>query len=150
MMIDEGATTVEFDGAIAVVHFQMESPRAVFTGDGFGEVEEAGANSLPSMGGFDEQLVDPGTFAAILQAEIEADDQVGDGSALLADQINEAIAWIVEEFGEIVSDAEFIKGLGPWIIVLHVAHQKKQGFEVGMVGAKKTERHEKWQPFGWR
>ena len=50
-MIDEGATAVEFDRAIAVVHLQMKSLRAVFTGDGFREVEEPCANSLPPVAG---------------------------------------------------------------------------------------------------
>jgi len=121
-MIDEGAAAVEFDRAIAVVHLQMKSLRAVFTGNGFREVEEPCANSLPPGGGFDEQFVNPSTLAAIFQAEIEADDQVGDGSVLLADQINEAITRIVQKFGEIVSNAEFVEGLGPRIVFLHVAH----------------------------
>ena len=76
----------------------------------------------PRVGGFDEQFVNPSTLAAIFQAEIEADDQVGDGSVLLADQINEAITRIVQKFGEIVSNAEFVEGLGPRIVFLHVAH----------------------------
>jgi hypothetical protein len=94
----------------------------VFTKDGFCEVEKARANSLPPVGWFDEQFVDPGTPAPILQTEIEADDQVGDGIVLLAGQINEAIPRIVQKFGEIVSNAEVVKGLGPWIVSLPVAH----------------------------
>ena len=122
-MIYEGATAVEFDGAIAVAHLQMQSLRALFTGNGFRKVEEPRANSLPPVGGIDEQFVDPGTLATIFQAEIEADDQVGDGSLLVVSQIDEAVAGIAKKFGKILSNPEFVEGLGPRIIVLHVAHQ---------------------------
>ena len=100
----------------------MKRLRAVFTRDGFCEVEKARADSLPPVGWFDKQFVDPGTLAPILQTEIKADDQVGNGIVLLADQTNEAITRIVQKFGEIVSNAEFVKGLGPWIVSLPVAH----------------------------
>ena len=100
----------------------MKRLRAVFTRDGFCEVEKTRAYSLPPVGWFDKQFVDPGTLAPILQTEIKADDQVGNGIVLLADQTNEAITRIVQKFGEIVSNAEFVEGLGPWIVSLHVAH----------------------------
>jgi hypothetical protein len=74
------------------------------------------------VGWFDEQFVDPGTLAPILQAEIEADDQVSYGIVLLADQINEAITRIVQKLGEIVLNAKFVEGLGPWVVFLHLAH----------------------------
>jgi hypothetical protein len=148
VVIDECAAAVEFDGTIAVVHLQMESLRAVLARGGFREVQQPCANSLPSVRRFDEQFIDPGALAAIFQAEVETNDQVGEGSVILANQVNKATARIGKEFGKIFSYPGFVEWLSPWIIVLHVAHQEEQGVNVGKSGAKNRKWHEKWQPFG--
>jgi hypothetical protein len=142
MMIDESATAVQLDGTITVVHFQMKSLCAVLARGGFRKVEQLRANSLPPMRRFDEQFIDPGALAAIFQAEVETNDQIGDGSAILADQINDAMARVEQKFGKILSYAGFVERLGPWIVVLHVAHQEKDGIDVGKSGKNNREWHE--------
>jgi hypothetical protein len=55
-------------------------------------------NALPSVGGFDEELIDPGAFAAIFQAEVEAEDQVGDGSVGIAREVNKTVGGVLHQF----------------------------------------------------
>ena len=89
-MVHETAAAIEFDRAVAVVHFQVQKLGAVLTRNSFGKLEKFGANSLASMGRLDEKFVDPRTFAAVFQAEIEADDQIADRDLLIASQIDQA------------------------------------------------------------
>ena len=122
-MVDEAAAAVEFVGRIAVVDFEVQELRAVLARGFFGKVEKLRANSLPSMGGFDEEFVDPRTFAAVFEAEVEADDEVGDGILVFADDVGETEVGIVEKFVKIFANGGFVKRFGPGIVVLHVAHQ---------------------------
>jgi hypothetical protein len=90
-MIHKAATPVELDSAVSVVHLEMKGLGAELKGGTFGQVKELGANSLPTVGGREEELVNPGVFAAVLQTKVEADGQLGDGCLLIARQIQNAI-----------------------------------------------------------
>ena len=141
LVIDEAAAAVEFDGAISVVNFEVKGFCIVFPRGGFREVQELGANSLPPVGRLDEELIDPGTFAAVFQAVVEADDQVAEGSSFLACDVDEAAGGVVEEFREISSNDRFVERFGPGVVDLHVAHQDEQHFEVGGSGAFDSDGH---------
>jgi hypothetical protein len=134
MMVEETAAPVKFDSAIAVCNFEMERLGAMFEGGAFGQVQELGAQALTAVGRFDEKLIHPGAFAAILEAEIEADGQVGDGELCVASQVEEAIGVGGKELREILAHGDFIERLGPGIIGLHVAHEEQQAVEVGLKG----------------
>ena len=90
LVVDEAATAVQFQCAVAVVYFEMKELGAVFARSGFSEIEELSANSLPSMRGVDEYLINPCAFTAILEAKVETDHQIADRCLVIADQINEA------------------------------------------------------------
>ena len=121
-MIEEAAAAVEFVGGIAVIDFEVQKLGAVFARGAFGQFQELRANSLPSMRGCDEEFVDPGAFAAVFEAEVEADDQVGDGILVFADEIGEAEVGIVEKLVKIFADGGFIENFGPGIVALHLPH----------------------------
>ena len=91
VVVDKASAAVEFDGTVTVVDLEMEGSRAEMAGRNLCQIEELRANSLPPVGGFDEEFVDPGTFAAIFEAEIETNDEVGDGSLLVARQVGDAV-----------------------------------------------------------
>ncbi len=141
VMIQEAATAVEFDGTVSMVHLEMERLRAMFTGGSFRKVKKLGTNSLPAVGGFDKEFVDPGALAAVLQTEVKADDQVCDGSVLIASQKNKAIPGLVQKFDQILADREIVEGLGPRIATLHMAHQEDHGIEIGWSRRANGKRH---------
>ena len=85
MVVEEAAATVEFDGGVAVVDLEVEEFGLVFARGGIGQVEKLGADSLSAVGGFDEEFVDPGAFAAVFEAVVEADHEVADWRGFLAD-----------------------------------------------------------------
>ncbi len=143
LMILETTAAVKFNGAVSMIDLQMERLRAMFTGGSFRKIKKLGANSLPAMSRFDEELVDPSTFAAVLQAEVEADDQVGNGSARIDRQKNQTKLGLVEKFDQILADDQFVKGLGPRIVLLHMAHQEEQGIKIGQSTRANGERD--WQ-----
>ena len=145
MVVLEVATVVEVDGGIGVGDFEMEVVSGVLARGGFGQVEELGANSLSAMSGQDEELIDPGAFAAIFETEIETDDEVGDGGVCIECQVNDAVDRIGQEFVEIVADGSFVEGFGPGIVDLHLLHEKENGIEIGGGGGAKRDRHQ--QPF---
>jgi len=141
VVVGEAAAAVEFDGGVAVVDFEVEDFGAMFAGGGFGEIEELGANALPAVGGFHEEFVNPGAFAAVFEAVVEAEDQVGDGGDLFAHYIDDAIDGILQEFGEVGADCGFVERFFPRIVKLHVAHQREQGFEVCGSGERDGDGH---------
>jgi hypothetical protein len=140
-VVGEAAAAVEVDGGVTVVDFEVEDFGVVFAGGAFGEIEELGADSLSTVGGFDEEFVDPGAFAAIFEAVIEADDEVGDGRVILARDVCDAVNGILEEFGEVGADGGFVEGFFPGVVELHVAHQEEEGFEIGWGGLGEGEGH---------
>jgi hypothetical protein len=83
-VIDETAAAIKLVGAITVADFEMEKLRTVLARGALGKVEKLGANSLPPVRGFDEELIDPSTLSPILQAVIEADHEIGDRCLVLA------------------------------------------------------------------
>lgn len=140
-MILEAAAAVEFDGRITVGDFEMEETCATFRAGGFGEVEKVRGNSLPAMGGFDEEFIDPGAFAAILQTEIKTDDEVGDRRVAIARDVGKAVNRILQKFRETFSDDGFVERLVPRIVGLHVWHENENRFEVGGNGAMDGDWH---------
>src|SRR6201993_4348417 len=108
---------------------------------GFCQVEELGANSLPSMGGLDKKLIDPGTLAAVFQAVVETDDQIADGGSLHAGDIDDAKDGILQKLRKIRFHNVWVEGLGPGIVVLHMAHQDEQVVEVARRGAFDGDGH---------
>ena len=78
------------------------------------------------MGLLDEEFVDPGTFPAVLQTEIETDGEIGKRRFFIADQINDAIERILQQVQETCSDGRLVERRVPGIVLLHVAHQEKQ------------------------
>jgi hypothetical protein len=133
-VVGEAAAAVELNGGIAVVDFEMEDFGVVVAGGLLRQVKELGANSLSTVGGLDEEFVDPGTFAAVFEAVIETDDEVGDGSGILPGHVGDAVDRILQEFGEIGADGGLVEGFFPRVVELHVAHQEKEGFEIGERG----------------
>lgn len=128
LVIEEAAAAVKFDSAIAVVDLEVEELGAVLARSGFGQVEELSADALAAMRGFDEELVDPGAFAAIFEAEVETDGKIRDGGLFVTRKIDEAVGGSLEKVGKIFSNDEFVEGFGPRIFELHVAHQEPDGF----------------------
>jgi hypothetical protein len=143
VVIDKATAAVEFDSAVTVVNLEVEGLCAKIAGSSFGQVEELGANSLPAVRGFDEEFIDPGTFAAVFEAEIEANDEVGNWSLLVARQVDNTVMGILEELREIFLDDEVVEGLLPGIIVLHMAHEQEQRIDVGGTGRQNRNGHEK-------
>jgi len=122
-MVHETAAAIEFDCAVPVVHFQVQKLGALLTRNSFRKIEKLGANSLASMGRLDEKFVDPRAFAAIFQAEIEADDQIADRDLLIPGQIDRAIVSVAQKHAEILAQNDFVEDLRPRIILLHLVHQ---------------------------
>lgn len=134
VVVGEAAAAVEVDGGIAVVDFEVKDLGAMISGGLFGKLEELRANSLLAVPGFDEKLVNPGASAAVFEAVVEADDQVGDGSGIFPHDKGDAVDGILQEFGQIGADGRFVEGLFPGIVELHVAHQDEEDFEIGKRG----------------
>jgi len=130
-VVDEAAAAVELDGGIAVADFKVQEPSVMRTGDCFGQVEELGSNSLPPVRGFNEEFVDPGTFAAILEAIVKADDEVPDGMAGIPNQMNEASGGVLKKLHQVGPDGIFVERLRPGVGILHLSHQNKERVEVG-------------------
>ena len=124
-MIEEAAAAVEFDGWVAVGDFEVEEFGLVFAGGGFGEIEELCANSLSAVGSFDEEFINPGAFAAVFEAVVEADHEVCDWRELFANDIDNTVDGILQKLGEICAESGFVEWLGPGIVLLHVAHHWK-------------------------
>jgi hypothetical protein len=141
VVVLEAAAAVEVDGGIAVGDFEVEVVSGVLAGGGFGQVEELSANSLSAMSGQDEEFIDPGTFAAIFETEIEADNEVGDGSVCVERQVDDAVDGIGQEFVEIVADGCSVEGFGPGIFDLHLAHEKENGIKIGGGGRTSGDGH---------
>jgi hypothetical protein len=141
VVIGEATTTIEFDCGITVIDLKVKDPGVVFARYAFGKVKETRADSLPTMSGGDKEFVDPGTFAAIFKAKVEANHQVADGRIFISHKINNAVDRILQEFDEVRANGGFVKGFFPSIVDLHVAHQAKQRFEVGKHGAMCSDRH---------
>jgi hypothetical protein len=127
----EAAAAVEFDGGITVVDFEVENLGVVLTRSGFSERKQLAADSLPAMLSFDEEFVNPGAFAAVFEAVIEADHKICDWHKLCANDIGDAANRILQKLGEIGADRDMVKRLRPGIIHLHVAHHFEKVFEVG-------------------
>jgi hypothetical protein len=143
VVVEETAAAVELDSGIAVSYLEMEGLPAKLERGRFGEVQKLSGDTLPAMGGLDEEFIDPGAFAAIFEAEIEADDEVGHRDLFVASQIDDAILRIAEKFREIISNDGFAEWNGPRIVALHVAHQGEQCIEVGGSGALDGDGHER-------
>jgi hypothetical protein len=139
VVVNETVAAVEFVGAIAVVYFQVKEFGPAVARGSFGQVEELRADSLPTMGRFDEKLVDPSTLAAVFEAEVKTNNQVTHGGLLVADEINEATIGIVEELEEILADCSDIERFRPGIVGLHVAHEQEERVQV--VGGRVLERN---------
>jgi hypothetical protein len=74
----------------------VEELRRVFARSPFSKIEELRANSLSAMVTFDKEFIDPGTFAAIFQTEIEADHKICDGCGGSAREIDQTESGIGE------------------------------------------------------
>ena len=131
-MVGKTTPAVELDGGIAVVDFKMQDLGVVLAGDLFGDFEKLGANSLPTMGAFDKEFVNPGADAAVFEAIVKADHQVTNGrKRIFARDIGEAIDRVLQQFRKVDADGGFVEGLFPGVVDLHVAHQFEKGFGVG-------------------
>jgi hypothetical protein len=93
------------------------------------------------MRGRNEEFIDPRAFAAVFEAEVKADDEVGDGILVFADEIDETEVGIVEEFVKIFANNGFIESFGPGIVVLHMAHHLENGVEIVRSGKLDGWRH---------
>jgi len=140
-MLGKAAAAVKLDGGVAMVDFEVEDLGAVLAEGAVSEVEELRANSLPAMGALDKELVDPGAFAAIFEAVIEADHEIADGARILADDVDDAIGGILQEFGEVGANGGLVEGFFPGIVELHVAHHHEEGFEISEGGLGDGDGH---------
>ena len=131
VMVGKAAAAVELDGGVAVVDLEMKDFGVVLGGGLFSEVKELGADSLPAVGGFDEEFVDPSPFAAVFEAVIETEDQIGNGGEVITNEIDDAVDGILQEFGEVSADGGFVEGFFPGVVELHAAHHLEKRFEVG-------------------
>ena len=134
VVIEETAAAVEFDGGVAMVDFEVEDFGLVFAGDGFGEIEKLRADSLSAMGGFAEEFVNPRAFAAVFEAVVETDHEVADWRGFFADDVDDAVERVLQEFGKICAERGFVEWLRPGIIFLHAMHHDENGFEIGESG----------------
>jgi len=141
-VIREAAAAVEFDGGVAVSDFEVKEFGVVFARGGLGEVKKLGANALSAMRSFDEEFINPCAFAAVFEAVVEADHQVADRVEFFADDVDDAVTGILQKFVEIHADRGFVKGLRPWIVLLHMAHHQKQGIEICGSGTCDGDGHE--------
>src|SRR5579883_6373 len=103
----------------------------MLTGGALGLVQELSANSLSAMAGLNEKFVNPGAFATVFEAVIEADHQIADRCRDFTDDISDAVKGILQELGEIGANGGFVKGFFPRIVELHVAHHREEDFEIG-------------------
>ena len=131
LVVVEATATVEFDGWVAMGDLEVEELGVVLAGGGFSEIEELRTDSLSAVGGFDEQFVDPCAFAAVFEAVVETDHEVADWRGFFADDVDDAVERVQQEFGKICAERGFVEWLRPGIIVLHVAHHFGKSFEVG-------------------
>lgn len=122
---------VEFDGRITVVDLEVQELRAVLARSPFGKIKKPRANSLPAMGRQDEELIDPRAFPAVLQAKIEANDEVPDGGLTVAGKIEDAVNRMLQELGEVFSCDRLAERQRPGIVGLHVAHEREHRIEIG-------------------
>ena len=141
MVVGEAAAAVELDGGVAMVDFEVKDLGVVLVGGLLSEVEEQGANTLPTMGARDEELVNPGAFATVFEAVIEADCEIGDRGFDFPHQIDDAVDGILQKFGEVGAHRGFVEGLFPGIVELHVAHHREECLEIGGGGFSDGEGH---------
>jgi len=110
-VVDKAAAAVKFYGWVAVAHLEMKEMRLVFEAGVLGEVEKLIADSLPAVGGRDEELVDPGAFASVLQTIIKANDEIPHWTVGIPRQIGKAIRGVVQKLQEIRTDCALDEGL---------------------------------------
>ena len=130
MVLGKATAAVEVDGRVAAVHFEVQCLGTGFARPVFGELEGRGADTLSAKTLFDEELVDPGAFAAVLEAVVEAEDDVADGTRGIADQPGEAEGRVVEHLPDAAKRAFLIERNGPGIVHLHGPHEVKQRFGI--------------------
>lgn len=138
-MVDEAAAAVEFDGGVAVGDFEMKSLRAAFERGGFGEVEKLRGDAFTAVSGQDEEFVDPCALAAIFQAEIKTDGEVGDGDLPVPGKKNQAVDRIMQKLLEVMANDELVEGFIPRVVQLHLEHEVKQRADIGGSCAVKRE-----------
>ena len=143
VVVEEAPAAVELDGGIAVGDLEVKELGVVLARCGLGEIEKLRSNSLSAMRSLDEEFVNPCAFAAIFEAVVETDHQVADRRVFFADEIGDAVNRVFEKLGEIGADRAFVKVFRPGIIGLHVAHHRKQQFEICESGTGASEGHEK-------
>ena len=145
-MVGEAAAAVEIDGGVAMVDFEVEDLGVVLARGLLGEVEELGANSLPTMRPFDEEFVNPGAFATVFEAVVETDHKVGDWRGIFADEVDDTVDGILQKFDKVAANRGFVEGLLPRIVKLHVVHHREEGFEIGGGGLGDGKGH--WSLMG--
>lgn len=141
-MVYEAATAIKLNCGIAVGHLQVEELRAVLERGPLGQLQQLRTDSLPSMRRLHEEFVDPGALAAIFQAVIEANCEIGDGLAAVRDQVDKPVEGIGQKLGKTRANRSFEEWLGPRIAALHLAHQGEYGFEVKQNCLRDAKGHE--------
>lgn len=101
LLLREAATTVEVDGGIAVADLEVQEFYVVFERGAFGEIQKLRTNSLPTVGGLDEEFINPGAFAPIFEAVFKTDDEIADWGGVFPRYKSDAVDGILEEFGKI-------------------------------------------------
>jgi hypothetical protein len=145
-MVDKASAAVKLYGAVPVIDLKVQDLRPVFAGCGFSQFQKFGPNSLPSILRFNEELVDPGTFAAILQAEVEAENQVPDGDLRFANKgfankKDQPVGWIRQDFLQILANGGLVKRFFPRVFDLHAAHERQDDLGILLAGELYGVRH---------
>ena len=123
MVVDVAAAAVELDSRIAMADLEVKELGVMLASAGLGQVEELGADSSPSVGGFDKQFINPSALAAVFQAVVETDHKVGDWPFGIPDQAGYTVGRALKQLRQVGADRVLAEGLRPRIGLLHFFHQ---------------------------
>jgi hypothetical protein len=87
-MIHETSPAIQLDRTISVTDFKVQKSRTVFAGSRLGQIEKVRTNSNFAMVGFDEEFIDPSSFASIFDAIVKTNNKVGDEAIGVLYQVN--------------------------------------------------------------